>query len=115
MTVLRSDPKICFNNYREDPYISLDKYFHNGVTVNSYRTAIQMCLEVLGTRLAPIPVVMSVTAAPSVVAAVLRSGAHPCLVDISEKTLQMDPLILKEVLEELKECIVLLSLPPGAS
>lgn len=66
---------------------------------DSVQTAIQSCLELLGARAAPIPVILPVTSAPDTLSAVLRSGAHPLLLDIEEETLQMDPEQLKEAIE----------------
>lgn len=69
--------------------------------VNSYQTAIQIVLEVMGTRIHPIPVICSITASPQTIAAILRSGAHPLLVDVAPDTLQLDPVDLQECLNTL--------------
>ena len=69
----------------------------------SVQIAVQSCLELLGTRVDVIPVVMPVTSAPDTLAAVLRAGGHPLLLDIEEEHLQMDPAQLKDALEMLEE------------
>lgn len=89
------------------------------VSFNSVQSSIQACLELMGTRVAEIPVVMPVTAGPDVIAAVLRAGAHPILLDIDEEYLQMNPDDLKEVIDYISENeatpIVLLEKPVGVS
>lgn len=90
-----------------------DSYFPNGVVFNSYQLAIQSTLELLGTRISPIPVIMPVTASPDTVAAVLRSGAAPVLLDVDYLTLQMNATQLQDALQELESAIVLLTMPGG--
>lgn len=94
----------------------LERYIAKNHTVacNSVQTAIQICCEILGTRTEIIPVIMPVTAPPDTLAAVLRSGAHPLLLDIDETTLQMRADQLEIALEEAKTAIVLLNRPGGA-
>lgn len=70
---------------------------------NTTQTAIQACLELMGTRSSVIPVILPVTAPPDTIAGVLRAGAHPLLLDIDENTLQIDPAQLRDVLVMLKE------------
>lgn len=69
---------------------------------NSVQTAVQACLELLGTRTDVIPVIMPVTSPPDTLSGVLRSGAHPLLLDINEWTLQMDTEQLKDALTMLE-------------
>lgn len=84
---------------------------------NTVQTAVQACLELLGTRTDVVPVILPVTAPPDTLAAVLRSGAHPLLLDIEEETLQLDPEQLKDAIDMLEEDervpIVLLNRPFG--
>lgn len=84
---------------------------------NGVQTAVQACLELLGTRTAPVPVLMPVTAPPDTLAGVLRAGAHPLLLDVDEETLQIDETQLKEAIAMLEEennvPIVLLTRPLG--
>lgn len=70
---------------------------------NTVQSAVQATLELLGTRVDPIPVVMPVTSAPDTMSAVLRAGAHPILLDINENDFQMDAGQLAEVLEYFQE------------
>lgn len=87
------------------------------VAFNSVQSAVQGCLELLGTRETGLVVIMSVTAGPDEMAAVLRSGANPILLDIEEEYLQINPETLKEVLPVLEEDgivpIMLLDKPVG--
>lgn len=84
---------------------------------NTVQTAVQVCLELLGTCVDVVPVIMPVTAPPDTMAAVLRSGAHPLLLDIEEETLQIDPEQLRDAIDMLAEeervPIVLLNRPFG--
>jgi dTDP-4-amino-4,6-dideoxygalactose transaminase len=84
---------------------------------NTVQTAVQACLELLGTRADVVPVIMPVTAPPDTLAAVLRSGAHPLLLGIDEETLQIDLEQLKDAIAMLEEDervpIVLLNRPFG--
>ncbi len=83
------------------------------VAFSTYQAAITATLEVLGSRTHDIPVIMPVTASPDTIAAVLRSGASPLLLDIDPLTLQLDVALLKEVLTELEAAVVLLDRPGG--
>lgn len=80
---------------------------------SSVQIALQSCLELMGTRTDMLPVLMPVTAAPDTLSAVLRSGAHPMLLDVKEDTLQMDPEQVKMALEELDTAIILFTRPGG--
>lgn len=84
---------------------------------SSVQIAVQACLELLGTRTDVIPLILPVTAAPDTLSAVLRSGAHPLLLDIEEHTLQMDVGLLKEAIDLLaqedKVPVVLFNRPFG--
>lgn len=85
----------------------------SAVEVNSYQLAVQLCLELLGSRVNTIPVVLSVTSSPQTISAVLRSGAQPFLIDI-ESSLQMSTANLVEVLTETDgQAVVLLDTPGG--
>lgn len=68
--------------------------------------AIQATLEVLGTRETPLPVIFPVIAEPEVLSAILRAGALPYPVDITED-LQMCPEALKAALEKLGTAIIM--------
>ena len=70
---------------------------------SSVQIAVQSCLELLGTRVDVIPVIMPVTSAPDTLSAVLRAGGHPLLLDIEEEHLQMDPAQLADALGMLEE------------
>lgn len=83
------------------------------VAFSTYQAAITAILEVLGSRTHDVPVIMPVTASPDTIAAVLRSGASPLLLDIDPATLQLDHLLLTEVLTELPAAVVLLDRPGG--
>lgn len=65
------------------------------------QSAVQACLELLGTRSVVVPVILPVTAPPDTLAGVLRAGAHPLLLDIDEDNLQIDADQLKEAIETL--------------
>lgn len=69
----------------------------------SVQIAVQSCLELLGTRVDVIPVIMPVTSAPDTLSAVLRAGGHPLLLDIEDEYLQMDLEQLRDALEMLEE------------
>lgn len=94
----------------------LEKFLGAGaVAFNSCQNAVAAVLEVLGTRTSIIPVVLPITAAPDTVAGVLRGGADPILLDIDASTLQIDPVALKEVLDEVKAAVVILTRPGGSN
>jgi len=83
------------------------------VAFGTYQAAVSASLEVLGTRTHLIPVVLPITAAPDTIAATLRGGGDPLLLDIRPQTLQIDPDALREVLAELKAAVVILTRPGG--
>lgn len=92
----------------------LEKHFGQTATAfGTYQAAISACLEVLGSRTHMIPVVMPITASPDTIAAALRAGGSPILLDIRPNTLQMDPAGLEVVLEEVKAAVVILTRPAG--
>lgn len=92
----------------------LEKHFGPTATAfGTYQAAIASCLEVLGSRTHMIPVVMPITASPDTISGALRAGGSPILLDIRPSTLQLDPAILKDVLEELKAAVVILTRPAG--
>lgn len=84
---------------------------------DSVQNAVQAACELLGTRIDVVPVILPVTAPPDTLAAVLRAGCHPLLLDIEEDTLQMDPIQLKEAIDMVegdeKVPIVLFTRPAG--
>lgn len=92
---------------------ALEKLFGECIVTNNHQLGVQLCLEVLGSRTAMIPVVMPVTASPDTLSAVLRAGCHPILLDIDPLTLEMDTYALSASLEELKGAVVLLTCPLG--
>lgn len=87
------------------------------VAFNNTQNAIQACLELMGTREKGLAVIMSVASSPDEIAAVMRSGANPILLDIEEEYLQIDPKLLSEILPALEEDeivpIMLLNKPVG--
>lgn len=94
--------------------IALDTALGVGnLAVANCQVAVQMCLELLGSRTALVPVVLSITSPPDTLAGIVRGGGHPCLVDIDEETLQMAPDALAEVLNELDGAVVVLSSQGG--
>ncbi len=92
----------------------LEQYFGPAaVAFGTYQASLSAILEVLGTRTHLIPVVMPITASPDTIAATLRAGGDPVLLDILPQTLQMDPGELRLVLSELKAAVVILTRPAG--
>ncbi len=91
----------------------LEKYLGPAVAFGTYQGSISAILEVLGSRTHLIPVVMPITASPDTIAATLRAGGDPLLLDIRPQTLQMDPGELRTVLDELKTAVVILPRPGG--
>jgi len=73
------------------------------LTFSSCQTAIMSCLEVLGSRLAPITVIMPVTAPVDALMGVIKAGGNPILLDINQVSLQMDVNQLTEILQDLDE------------
>lgn len=103
---------IKFENSVE-PYSKnlLTKMDEWGVTVNTYQLALQIVLEALGSRTLDLVACMSVTSSPEALAAVLRAGAQPLLLDINTSTLQMDLESLKEIVPKLENVVVITSYP----
>lgn len=88
---------------------ALEAFFGpTAVIFSNQQAAIQATLEILGSRESDLPVVLSIASTPDVVAAVLRSGASPFLLDIDATTLQMQPELLKEALSQLPADTVVL-------
>lgn len=83
------------------------------IAFNSYQNAIAAIMEILGSRTQAIPVVMSISTAPDTIAGVLRGGGNPLLLDIDPTTLQINPDMLSEVLDEIEAAVVVLSRPAG--
>jgi dTDP-4-amino-4,6-dideoxygalactose transaminase len=88
----------------------LEKYFGgtHAIVVNTKQLAIQMCLEVLGSRTHLIPCILPVTAPVDTMAGILRSGAHPLLLDVDPTTLHINLDDLKTALEALQGAAVVL-------
>lgn len=107
-----SEFNIVFENSVE-PYSKnlLTKMDEWGVTVNTYQLALQIVLEALGSRTLDLVACMSVTSSPEALAAVLRAGAQPLLLDINTSTLQMDLEALKEIVPKLENVVVITSYP----
>lgn len=92
----------------------LEQHFGpSAVAFNTYQNAISAILEVLGSRAHLIPVILPITASPDTISAVLRGGGDPILLDIRPQTLQIDPVVLAEVLAEVKAAVVILTRPGG--
>jgi dTDP-4-amino-4,6-dideoxygalactose transaminase len=88
----------------------------DAVTFNNYQTAVAAVLELMGTRTTATPVVCSVLSPPHTLSAILRSGGSPVLLDVCEKTLQIDAELLSKVLDELSDKgppILVLNRPGG--
>lgn len=83
------------------------------VVFSSYQAAITSVLEILGSRTTDVPVILPITTSPDTLAAVLRSGASPLLLDIDSTTLQLDANLLAEILGELPQAVVVLDRPGG--
>lgn len=79
----------------------------NAINFSTYQAGLQALLEAFGTRTNPIPVVLSILASPQTIAATLRAGGHPILLDV-DVDLQMDVDVLKGVLADLPTAVVLL-------
>jgi len=79
------------------------------IAVSTKQTAIQMCLELLGSRMHAVPCILPITASTEALSGVLRSGAQPLLLDISPETLHLDEKALQMALEELPGAVVVLS------
>lgn len=90
---------------------TIDNLDEWGICVNTYQLAIQVVLEALGSRTTDIFVPMSVCSAPEVLAAVLRSGAQPLLLDIDKDTLQINLDLLKEVVDNVENVVVITQYP----
>lgn len=93
---------------------NLEQYFGPAaVAFNTYQGAVSGILEVLGARSSIVPVIMSITASPDTLAAVLRAGGDPILLDIHPQTLQIDPTLLRSILDEIKTAVVIFARPGG--
>lgn len=92
-------------NYLES--IDIDSIMH-GITIVSQRAAVELCLELLGTRALDTHVIVPVTIPPDILAGVLKSEAKPVVLDVCQETLSYDPLILESTLKELESCAVIL-------
>ncbi len=73
----------------------------------SVQNAVQACMELLGSRTHEIVAVIPVTTPIEVLSGIMRSGSLPIILDLDEDTLQIAHSQLCEVLEELKEGVVM--------
>ncbi len=87
--------------------INIDYYEHkdidrmvHGVHASCQKMAIEMCLELLGSRIEEIKAVLPVTTPPDILSGVLRSGCTPVLLDIDTTTLSFNENILQEIVQE---------------
>ena len=85
----------------------------NCLAINNYQVAVQLAFEVLGSKTNMTPVILPVTAGPDILAAVLRAGGLPSVLDIDETTLQMCPVELEKALKELEAAVVVFCRPGG--
>lgn len=112
---------IPFNSWdgKTDPssteqVVELERFFGPAaIAFNTYQNAVAAIMEVLGSRTNAVPVVLPITAPPDTVAGVLRGGGNPVLLDIDPQTLQINPDMLREVLDEIKAAVVILNRPAG--
>jgi|LakMenEpi03Aug12_release.lakeMendotaPanAssembly.Ray.scaffolds.fasta_scaffold03047_32 dTDP-4-amino-4,6-dideoxygalactose transaminase len=103
----------CYSGTTEQ--CRLEAFFGPAASVfNSCQAGITAILEVLGSRTHDIPVVLPITAPTDTVSAVLRAGGNPILLDINPTTLQLEPSLLKEVIDTLKAVVVVFDRPCGA-
>ena len=67
------------------------------VSYNSVHNAVQACMEMLGARSHMIVAILPVTTEPDILSGIMRSGAHPMLLDTDEDGIFFDPEGLQEV------------------
>lgn len=84
------------------------------VSFNSVHNATQACMEMLGARSHMIVTILPVTTEPDILSGIMRSGAHPMLLDTDEDGIFYDPEGLQEALGDLEGAAVVL-LPRTAS
>lgn len=88
---------------------ALEEFFGpHAVVVNTKQMAVQICLEIMGTKNHMIPVVAPVTTSIEVLTAVMDSGALPVILDIDTSTLQVKLDDLRELLQEGPGAVVIL-------
>lgn len=94
---------------------ALEDFFggSHAIVVNTKQTAIQLCLEMMGTRTHMIPVVLPVTASLETFTGVLWSGAMPIILDVDTSTLQVKLDDLQELLSDGEGAVVVLDRPGG--
>jgi len=85
----------------------------HAIVVNTKQIAVQMCMEVMGSRVHVIPVAMPVTTSMETFAGVLYSGAVPVLLDVDTSTQQVRLDLLQDLLEEGEGAVVLLDRAGG--
>jgi hypothetical protein len=73
----------------------------NTVVFNTVQNAVQACMEMFGSRSHMIAVILPVTAPQEVLAGVIRGGAQPLLLDVTEDGTELSADDLKECLETL--------------
>jgi len=100
--------------YGTDEQTKLEQYIGpTAVAFASYQSAVGSILEILGSRTVDTPVIMSIAASPVILAAVLRAGATPFLLDIDPGTLQIDPEAVQEIIDEVKTPVFIFDRPGG--
>jgi dTDP-4-amino-4,6-dideoxygalactose transaminase len=94
---------------------ALEEFFggSHAIVVNTKQTAVQLCLEVLGTRAHMISVVLPVTTSIETFTGVLYSGAAPIVFDVDTATQQVKLEDLQELLSDGEGAIVLLDRAAG--
>ncbi len=101
-------------NLQEQKYLrQFEQHMAGGIAFSSSQAAITACLEILGSRLQPISVIMPVNVAYDTLMGVIRSSARPIICDIDEWTFQADAKQVSEALQECPEAVVLLTRPGG--
>lgn len=80
---------------------------------SSYQAGLHACLELVGTTTKAIPVVVPTLASPQVMAAVLRAGGIPLLLDVDRDTLQISEEQLSQVVEAYDGGVCVLTRPLG--
>lgn len=101
-------------NGREDldsfKYLKLleDYFGEHACVVNSKQMAVQLCLELMGSRSNLVPVVMPVTSSIEVFTGAVYAGALPIVLDVDTSTLQVKLDDLQELQEDHESVVVVL-------
>lgn len=93
--------------------IKLEKYLAGGLAFSSNQAAITACLELLGSRLRPISVIMPVNAPYDALMGVIRANARPVITDVDPISFQANVSQVIEALVDLPEAVVYLNRPGG--